>query len=154
MHSEDCICKKTREMQHSTLKISPCQPLSNSSQSPENWGLSNVSQPVMMGELASEPNWCLPHKLLWSNCRAAPHYSMDDLDLAAHQKFSCEPWLLPWPRTLSGGTFFPDNTLDNEESGFPIKRQPNGVYLQSERESCKWCSPSLEELCQLIPLSI
>lgn len=147
MHSQDGIGKKTREMQHSPLKVSPCQPLSSTarsgsptagnSQPPENWGPCDISQPGTIRELANEPDWWLPHELAWSNCRAAPHCSMYDPDLAAHQKFSCQPWLLPWPRTLPGSTFFPNNTLDNKESGFPIKRllgrQTVSTYNQKEK---------------------
>lgn len=55
MHSQDGICKKTRKMQHSPLKVSPCQALSStarsgsptagSSQSPETVDLvTQVSQ--------------------------------------------------------------------------------------------------------------
>lgn len=168
MHSQDGIGKKTREMQHSPLKVSPCQPLSSTarsgsptagnSQPPENWGPCDISQPGTTRELANEPDWWLPHELAWSNCRAAPHCSMYDPDLAAHQKFSCQPWLLPWPRTLPGSTFFPNKQHTGQQGEWLSHKkatgQANGVYLQSEREGCKWCSESSVELCQLTPLSI
>lgn len=59
---------------------------------------------------------------------------MYDLDLAAHQKFSCQPWLVPWLK--DSWQVFPDNTM-NSKSGFPIKillgRQMVSTYNQREK---------------------
>lgn len=89
-----------------------------------------LNSEVMIREL--EPDWWLPHQLVRSNCRAAALCSVYDLDSAVHHKFSCQPWQKGHSQHLS----------HKKATG-----QGNGVYLQWEREGCKWWSQSSVELC-------
>jgi len=148
-------------VQHSHLKVSPCQPLSGtarsgsptagSSQSPENWGPCDISQqgrsenwsvsltgdfPTSWYEAIAE----LLHVQLEFSC--ASEVFLPALTLALAQD-SARWYILPRWHTGQQGEWLSHKKATG---------QPNAVYLQPEREGWKWCSQSSVELCQFIPL--